>query len=316
MKQNKKIKDFFDKSYKSLFENRVFIKSLINFVLPDKIKSIINWKSLSTEKINFIPPDLGSRKADILYSIKLKNKKYIYIYLLLEFKSTPDKITPLLLYIYTGLIYHHLIKIGKIKREKPEVPVIVPIVLYIGDRRWQVARCMRELMAVEVYKELKRYVPDLRYILIDKHRYSDKQLEEMKDIISGLLYIEKISKEDIEERINRYIKIFLKGIGRRERRVLIEYISKMIEHRYKKVVSIEEGRKKRKEVEKMLATAIAEWEEELIQKGKQIGVQEGIQKGIEKSRRETAKKLLELGIEIEKIQKATGLSKEEIEKLK
>lgn len=43
---------------------------------------------------------------------------------------------------------------------------------------------------------------------------------------------------------------------------------------------------------------------------------EGIKEGTEKTKREIAKKLLDLGIEISKIVEASGLTKEEIEELK
>jgi predicted transposase/invertase (TIGR01784 family) len=49
-----------------------------------------------------------------------------------------------------------------------------------------------------------------------------------------------------------------------------------------------------------------------LEEGKKIGEEEGIKKG----KIETAKELLKMGIEIETIAKATGLKKEEIEKLK
>lgn len=46
------------------------------------------------------------------------------------------------------------------------------------------------------------------------------------------------------------------------------------------------------------------------------GIQKGIEEGTEKTKREIAKKLLDLGIEISKIVEASGLTKEEIEELK
>jgi predicted transposase/invertase (TIGR01784 family) len=51
------------------------------------------------------------------------------------------------------------------------------------------------------------------------------------------------------------------------------------------------------------------------EKGKKQGIKIGEEKGIKKGKIETAKELLKMGIDIEKIAKATGLKKEEIEKL-
>ena len=49
--------------------------------------------------------------------------------------------------------------------------------------------------------------------------------------------------------------------------------------------------------------------------GKKKGLEEGEKKGAEKSQREIAQKLLKLKIPLEKVIEATGISKEELEKM-
>lgn len=49
--------------------------------------------------------------------------------------------------------------------------------------------------------------------------------------------------------------------------------------------------------------------------GKKKGLEEGKKKGAEKSQREIAQKLLKLKIPLEKVIEATGISKEELEKM-
>ena len=51
------------------------------------------------------------------------------------------------------------------------------------------------------------------------------------------------------------------------------------------------------------------------EEGRKEGIQEGILQGFADGIMQTAKKLLEIGLSVENIVKATGLSKEEIEKL-
>ena len=55
--------------------------------------------------------------------------------------------------------------------------------------------------------------------------------------------------------------------------------------------------------------------EEGIKIGEEKGIKKGKIEGKKEGKIETAKELLKMGIEIEKIAKATGLKKEEIEKL-
>ena len=61
---------------------------------------------------------------------------------------------------------------------------------------------------------------------------------------------------------------------------------------------------------------IREGEKAGIKKGMQKGIKEGIQKGIKEGIRELTKNLLKDNIPVEKIQEYTGLSEEEIKKLK
>jgi len=57
------------------------------------------------------------------------------------------------------------------------------------------------------------------------------------------------------------------------------------------------------------------WEVTAEKRGLRKGRKEGMEKGRNNEKRETAKKMFELGIDIDKIMKATGLEKETIKKL-
>jgi len=52
-----------------------------------------------------------------------------------------------------------------------------------------------------------------------------------------------------------------------------------------------------------------------LKAARRVGIQEGEVKGIAKTRKETAKKMLAKGIDIDTIVEITGLTKEKIEKL-
>ncbi len=53
----------------------------------------------------------------------------------------------------------------------------------------------------------------------------------------------------------------------------------------------------------------------LVAKGRRLGRKEGKEEGLKEGIRQTAKKMLEENISIEKIVKITGLNKKEIEKM-
>ena len=68
----------------------------------------------------------------------------------------------------------------------------------------------------------------------------------------------------------------------------------------------------RMEVEWM---TLLERDREKIEQGRQEGREEGIEIGLKKGARQTAKNLLDMGLEIDKVAIATGLTKEEVEEI-
>ena len=68
--------------------------------------------------------------------------------------------------------------------------------------------------------------------------------------------------------------------------------------------------------EKDMNSAIHYGKEEGMKKGLQEGLQKGLQEGKTSEKKDIAKKMLEIGMDVEQIMKITDLPKEEIEKLK
>ena len=68
--------------------------------------------------------------------------------------------------------------------------------------------------------------------------------------------------------------------------------------------------------EESIALAYLDGIDDGTEKGIKKGIKKGMEEGIEKEKEKTAKKLLELGIDEETIQKATELNHDQIQKLK
>ena len=68
--------------------------------------------------------------------------------------------------------------------------------------------------------------------------------------------------------------------------------------------------------EESIALAYLDGIDDGTEKGIEKGMKKGMEEGIEKEKEKTAKKLLELGIDEETIQKATELNHDQIQKLK
>src|SRR5579872_7357174 len=90
---------------------------------------------------------------------------------------------------YVSLLYQDLIRTGAASIEAG-LPVVVPIVLYNGQRRWNAAEDMAELVA-PAGGGAERYRPHLRYLLLDESRYSEEELGPLQNLVAALFRLEK-----------------------------------------------------------------------------------------------------------------------------
>ena len=187
----------------------------------------------------------------------------------------------------------------------------------------------RNLKAGEDFGELKRTI----VILIAD--FEVKGLEEQGYHSKWKIIEEKERKTilttDLELHILELPKIRREGIGKTELIKWLKFIdnpkSKEVEEYMKENVAIKEANEK---LDKMLEDEhlrkIAEWREMAIieensmkksayRKGREEGEIRGEARGKKLEKRETAKKLKELNVDINIIIQSTGLTKEEIEKL-
>ena len=205
----------------------------------------------------------------------------------------------------------------EVKNKRYKLPLIIPIVLYTGNKKWNVKDYI-----VEIQEEISGYKNREfgKYILVDANKYKEKELIEKEGVLSKIILLERT--KDIEK---TYEKIKYENLEEYEKELIDEYTCN-VASRILPEIKIEEIREKvrRKEGgESMLADALLKMKEKYIVEGKRNGIIEGkkagIQEGKKVARREEklkiAKSLKLMGLKVEDIVKATGLSKNEIEKL-
>ncbi len=165
----------FDEAYKLLFGSpRIACQLLHSFVDIPMVKKIKPEDLLLIDK-SFISRHLKKREADLLYQVKNQEQE-AYIYILMEFQSTPDKAIPVRMLNYITMFYDSLLK----KSKAGKLPPILPLLIYNGSKEWNVPFRLEEL--IESYLP-RRYIPRFEYYPIIEKNYSDETLFEMKGII-------------------------------------------------------------------------------------------------------------------------------------
>jgi len=177
---------------------------LIRLNLPDGLENqdFQNSKlDLSTlEKVNgsYISDDLRDREDDVIWKVRI-GESWVYLYILLEFQSTVDRFMAVRLLTYTGLLYQDLIKSGQVKG-KQKLPPVFPLVLYNGEKRWNAATSLTELID-SIPSGLERYLPEYQYLVIDEGSYKVAELEELRNLVAALFRLEHSREPEVVHRI-------------------------------------------------------------------------------------------------------------------
>jgi predicted transposase/invertase (TIGR01784 family) len=158
-----------DHFFKESFSRPEVARSFLENYLPQPVLEVLDLNTLTLQKDSFIDPDLLEHFSDLLYQAATNDGRDLFIYLLLEHKSTAEPWTPVQLLGYLLRIMEQAIRQGA-----KQLPVVVPLVVYHGKKRWRVATDFAELFNGP--EALRPYWPAFRYELFDLTRYSDDEI--------------------------------------------------------------------------------------------------------------------------------------------
>ena len=249
---------------------------------------------------SFINKIFQNREADIVYKTKNKN-----IFILIEHQTKIDYSMPYRILEYEVAIIKSAIDIEIIKNKKSKLPLIIPIVLYAGKKKWNANRYLEECQEKIDGMNIKFG----NYNLVDINEFLEEELLEDDTLISKMMLIEKTKDTadmiKILEKIIDNIKDEDKETLKRIIKMIIE--KKIGQYKANKLLDKIEGGN-----EEMLAVL------EMIEKENQMYINRGRAQGKREEKKkilEIAKRLLQKDISKEEISEITGLKTKEIEKI-
>jgi predicted transposase/invertase (TIGR01784 family) len=236
------------------------------------------------------------------YEVKLKsNHKDAFIYILFEHKSREEWFICLQLLKYLVRIWEQFLKQNK---EAKYLPVIIPLVIYHGKPKWSISENFISLF--EETTDLEQYIPDFSYNLYDISHMPDEDIQGTPLLKIFLTTFKYIYSPELRNKLWDILKLFLELSDKTK---VSEYLEVLLRY-----LVNSPGEFNKKELHEQVASLIEEGGDIMQTIAQQLR-EEGIKIGEEEKAKETAKNLLEMGIDIDKIAKATGLKKEEVEKL-
>lgn len=196
-------------------------------------------------------------------------KKDQKIFFLIEHQTSIDYSMPKRILEYEIEIIDSNIDHKKKMKKGEKLPTIIPIVIYTGKKKWDVAGYIEECQ--EKLEGTK--IPGLgSYYIIDINEYSKKELEEDEMFFSKILLIEKARTEEELIAILTIVAEKVKDEKSKEelkRMIYYIYREKIGEEKTKELIEkLKEGDKMKLAVEKMLDREYAKRDRKSRQEGR------------------------------------------------
>ena len=192
-------------------------------------------------------------------------------------------------------------------RDVKKLPAVFPIVLYNGKAPWTAPVKLSEL--IEETPPLGKFAIDFEHFLIAENQLGKEALLKIRNVVSTLFLAE--SNCDLETLEAELLNLFSPAADQQAVSLFLNWFKLMVENGRidpEDYQSMEYIYRSREEVKTMLATTLQEERQRFFQNGLLEGKLEG--------KIETAKTMLDMGLELSVISEATKLPESQILELR
>ncbi len=290
-----------DKSYKDLYSKREVALDLFKNISNAKWVKDLKAEDLTLSNSHYITADYEEKEADIVYKANINNNEVVF-YILLEFQSSVDYTMPLrLLFYMCEILKEHAVNAKYKKYNKNiKIPAVIPIVLYNGEKVWDVPKQFRKMIYNENLfgNNILNFEYDVFDINNDK-KLTKEKLIDLKNVTAAIFLLDqKMDAMEFLERI-KVIALYFNSLNDTEIKAIKKWIKNTVVNPLaESAIKILES--KREDVELMVARnafILDEMKEKAEREGMAKGIEQGIKQGIEKGIRQGIEQGIQQGIE-------------------
>ena len=300
--------------FKIIFRNAEYLASLIETVVPEELRNVIDLSTLKQESSVITTSIMTEKIADLVFSVKLKGSgEQAHVYLLFEHKSGRYRFRKLIKQISSYQFYMHL-------QNGFKTPII-PIVVFQGEPSSDSdSRTATPVEFIDLFKKLSdehrevlsKFSINFQCVLIDINEIDRQGLARgtnIDGVIRAMSKVRGAGMSLIEDVSGRMMAVARKKRGEVLQWVM-EYVSVSNPTQIKKEDLLKLKGKTPEEQEMIQAAT-----EYLRQEGRDEGLQEGLQKGLQKGREEIAANMLRDGMDLKKVVQLTQLNRNAVHRL-
>ena len=292
-----------DKTMKEFLENNAYFVDFFNayFFDGEKVLEAMNCEELDSE-MNDANMDL-EKHVDV---IRKYNDGNLYSAFIIENQSCVDMSMVVRAAVYEFVAYDRLLKKSKKNRIKEKLPMVHILVFYTGEKPWNAARQLSQL--VEVDERFKSYFHDYKMNLIEITGNTSYNFNE--EDVHNLFYIcRSIYDQSIYEGKSNSFGLVKSSVLKVVKTLTdVEWLD-LEELEEKEEIEMCEAEKRWLEVKSK------EWEAEGIKKGIEQGIEQGLEQGSEKKELEMYQKMMDKGFGIKAIASIFSVSEESVKNL-
>ena len=292
-----------DKMMKDFLENNSYFVDFFNayFFDGERVLKPENCEELDSE-MNDSNMDL-EKHVDV---IRKYNDGNLYSAFIIENQSYVDASMVVRAATYEYVAYDKMLKKLKKNKVKEKLPMVHILVFYTGERPWNAASKLSEL--VEVDERFESYFHDYKMNLIEITGNTSYNFNE--EDVHNLFYIcRSIYDQSIYEGKSNSFGLVKSSVLKVVKTLTdVEWLD-LEELEEKEEIEMCEAEKRWLEVKSK------EWEAEGIRKGIKQGIEQGIEQGSKNNRKEMYQTMMDKGFSISSIASIFSVSEDSIKKL-
>ena len=306
--ENEKTQNLHDLLFKEVFSTEKYCVDIFRLALSKKEFSLFDWETLKLEVNTFVDKKWREKRMDLIISVRLKQFPHqpAHIIFLLEHKSQSSlDIMKQLIHYQTG-IYDKTLNL------------VIAVVLYSGRmKKWKGPLSFHDYLAF--HSQLKPFFKEnvlnfkirlLNLRELDEERFSDRDLT-----VRPIFYI-MANIWNVNEKVIERMFTLSRGLKQEEKELLVKsavnYIRQFDPRFNWEIIAEIENKVLKDKKEEAMPTLL----EGALKLEKEEARKKGLQEGRQERDRQVILNMLKENADINFISKVTGLSSEEIQKLK
>ncbi len=179
------------------------VEDLLRGFASSVVGDLLDFSSLKQVAARHVSEGLRQSENDMIWEVRTRQGGLLYVYVMLEFQSSPDWTMPLRMANYVGQFYRGLLARREIRQSR-RLPQVLPIVIYSGKAAWPAAEEVNELID-RTLPGLVPYGLRMRYLLVDTMRSAglNRALHNVADSVFRLQRAKTLADGEAEIRLLR-----------------------------------------------------------------------------------------------------------------